>query len=578
MAPLEAAASPPTTRQLVGGSSARSTAPYWVLIAFTVLLKVELMDGFDFPLRDGVGALAVVVLALFGARLILNRTVFRGGDAHPVPLWVVASAGLLLGMVTAVVFMAALHMAGESLSDPPIPGLMLGAVLRGIILFPVVTYLLGLRWWYVIARRAAERELVQAESARIEAGDAVEATRALIIETARREIGPSQRQASELLSVAVHSEAPGDLSRAAASLRLTARSAVRSTSHDLWVDDGSVATIRWRSIIPASIVRYPLPLVLPVLMILGAILVRSYASLGPVITVVLAALIVIGVACAVYLLGRVVIRRIPGAAAVVTLVAVIAAPVLSLLAASPVLDRTLGPTSVAVTTIVSALFAVASSIVLMVRDSGAAVIQSLVDDRARADAQQAALQMMNKRLSRELATHLHGTVQPQLLAASVALDGAVESDDPRAIAEAVAQAEAALGMEVRPPLPGRVPAAGDLVAGLTGRWRALIDLAVEVDAADGDSLPPGVTRALDECLNNAVIHGRATRAEVRISHQADGWRIEVADDGVGPAGGAPGLGGSVLDELTGGNWSLAAGQHGGSVVRAHVPDRGAVAG
>lgn len=559
----------------MGGSSARSIVPYWVIAAFTALLALELVSDFGVPLRDGVGALAVALLALFGARFVLNRTAFRGGDARPVSVGTVAVAGLCLGVVTVAPFVVALQLAGESLSEPPMPGLFLGGVLRSIMLLPVVAYLLGLRRWYVSARRTAERGLVEAEAARIEAGDAVEATRALIIETARRELGPSQREASDLLKVAVRSEAPGDLSRAAASLRIAARSAVRSTSHDLWVDDGSVATIRWRSIIPASLVRYPLPLLLPVLMILGAMVVRSPIRISPSITPLIAAAVVVAVSCAVYLLGRAVIRRVPAAAVPVTLLAVVAAPLLSQAAVSAVSGHTLGPVVMTGTIIVSAAFAVASSIVLMVRDSGAAVIQALVDDRARADAQQAALQMMNKRLSRELATHLHGTLQPQLLAASVALDGAVASDDPRAIADAVAQAEAALGMEVRPPAPEPVPALDDLVAGLTARWRAMLDLSVRVDAARDDVLPAGVARALDECLNNAVIHGCATRAEVRIAHAPDGWQIEVVDDGVGPTGGSPGLGSSVLDELTGGAWSISAGEGTGAVVRAHVPDRAA---
>lgn len=575
MVPLATGGSPPSTRVLVGGASARSSIPYWVLAIFSLILKVELVSGFEFPLRHGIGALAVVVAALFGAKFVLDRTVFRGGDDRPVAMWGVVLIGLLLGVVTVLPFIVALRIAGEDLTTQPIPGLMLAGVLRSGMLFPVAAYLVGLRRWYGTARRAAERELVQAETARIEAGDDVEATRTLIIETARREIGPSQREASDLLGVAARSEAPDDLSRAAASLRSAARSAVRSTSHELWVDDGTAATIRWRSIVPASLVRYPLPLLLPVLTIVGSTVVRAYPRSSPGVVAVLAAAVVIAVAGAVYLLGRAVIARFPAAAAGVTAVAVAVASLLGQFAASVVSDRTVGVISMLVIMVVTGLFTIASSVVLMVRDSGAAVVQSLVDDRARADAQQAALEMMNKRLSRELASHLHGTMQPQLLAASVALDGAVNSDDPRAIANAVAQAEAALGLEVRPPAREAPPVLDDLVAGLTERWRAMLEIAVHVDAAPGDALPVGVARALDECLNNAVIHGCATRAEVRITHAADGWHIEVADDGTGPAGGAPGLGSSVLDELTGGAWSLAPGGHGGTVVRAHVPHRAA---
>lgn len=543
-------------------------------MAFAVILKVELVSEFDFPLRDGIGALTVVIALLFLARLALNRTVFRGGDASPRPLAAVAALGLLLGALSVLPFIVALVVAGESLASQPIPGLMFGGVLRCAVLFPVATYLVGLRHWYVTARSTAERELVQAETARIEASDDVEATRALIIETARREIGPSQQEASALLRAAVRSEAPGDLSLAAASLRSAARSAVRSTSHGLWVDEGTIATIRWRSIVPASLVRYPLPILLAVVTILGATMLRTSGATGATLALLAAAAIVVVVPGAVYLTGRAVIARAPDMAVGVTAVAVLAGPMLGQWAASGVLSRPMPVWSTLVVSVVAAMFTVASSVVLMVRDSGAAVIQALVDDRARADAQQAAFEMMNKRLSRELATHLHGTVQPQLLAASMALDGAVDSDDPRVVAAAVSQAEEALGMSVRPPA-AEAPTArplDDLLAALGARWNAMLDLRISVDAGPDLAPPAGIARALDECLNNAVIHGRATGAQVLIAHRADGWLIQVSDDGTGPQGGAPGLGSAVLDELTGGEWSLAPGGDGGAVVSARMPD------
>jgi signal transduction histidine kinase len=547
-----------------------------VLAVFALFTKLELIRGeIAFPVLDGMGAFAIACVALFTAKLVLDRTVFRACSERPVGVATVALVGLALGILTILPFVGALLIVGVDLSRPTIPGLLLGGALRCVVLFPVVTYLVGLRQWYVTTRRTAEQELVRAETARMEAGDDVDATRALIIETARREISPSQREASDLLKAAVRSESPGDLTRAAESLRSTARTAVRSTSHDLWVDDGTSATIRWRSIVPGALGRYPLPLLLPVLIILGSTIVRSNRVIDPRV-LLLAVVTVVAVPCLLYLAGRAVIARAPRSAIGVTAVAIVAAPVASQVGASAILDRPLVLVTIAGVTLVAATFTVASSVVLMVRDSGAAVIQSLVDDRARADAQQAALNMMNKRLSRELATHLHGTVQPQLLAASVALDGAVESDDPSAIADAVAQAEAALGMEVRPPEEQGLPALDDLVAGLTARWHAMLELDVTANALPGAPAPPGgVTRALDECLNNAVIHGCATRATVSISHVHDGWRIEVADNGVGPAAGAPGLGSSVLDELTGGDWSLDAGPAGGAVLRAHVRDRSA---
>ena len=549
-----------------------------MLAVFALFLKLELLRDGAFMVWEGIGALALSIGALFIAKAVLDRTVFARCDERPVALWVVVVVGLLLGVVSVVPFVVALAWAGVEITDAPFWGLLVSGAVRCAVLFPIAAYLVGMREWYATERRRAEHDLVRAEAARIEAGDAVEATRALVIETARRELGPSQREAAELLQAAVTSEAPADMSRAAESLRTAARSAVRSTSHDLWVDTGSAARIRWRSVVPAAIVRYPLPILLPGLIVFGFVFVRTDIIVNTRWAAIVAAMAAPAVLVAVYLLGRVLIRRAPKAAAVTTALAVVGAPIAALFAAGALLSREPTPLSLGALTAVVASFTIASSVALMIRDSGAAVVQALVDDRSREDAQQAALQMLNARLSRELASHLHGTVQPELVAASVALDAAAGEGDPEAIALAVARAEAALGMGVEGPAPVAAPMreAREVIAAVAARWDPMLDLEVRVqcDADDRDALlPHDVTRVLDECLNNAVVHGGAALARVHIAASGDGWVVEVADDGSGPAGGAPGLGSAMLDEITRGEWSLAEGAGGGAVVRAIIPDR-----
>jgi hypothetical protein len=45
-----------------------------------------------------------------------------------------------------------------------------------------------------------------------------------------------------------------------------------------------------------------------------------------------------------------------------------------------------------------------------------------------------------------------------------------------------------------------------------------------------------------------------------------GLEVRVVDDGVGPRDGAPGLGSAYFAAASGGEWSLAAGEEGGSVL------------
>lgn len=557
----------------------RSPVSYWVLAVFAVFAKLELLRDGAYMMWEGVGALVVSVGLLFAAKAVLDRTVFSRCHEHPVSLWVVVAVGVLLGVISVAPFAAAMAWAGTGITEPPFMGVLASGALRCGLVFPITTYLVGLREWYATERRRAERDLVRAEAARMEAGDAVDATRAVIIETARRELGSSQREAAELLQAAVRSEAPDDMSRAAESLRTAARSAVRSTSHDLWVDGGSAASIRWRSVVPGAIVRYPLPVLLAGLIVFAFILVRSDLVLNPRVGGSAAALAAAAVVVAAYLLGRQVIRRVPRVAPVVTAVVVVGAPVAAQFVAGVFLGRAPTALPLVAMTAVVAVVTVASSVALMIRDSGAAVIQALVDDRAREDAQQAALQMINARLSRELAAHLHGTVQPELVAASAGLDAAVGEGDPAAIAAALARAEAALGMDVDAPFAvvARARPADEMVAAVHGRWDSMLDLHIHLAAAGEDGatalLPDDVARVLDECLNNAVVHGDATTVRVSIAACNGGWAVEVMDDGLGPAGGAPGLGSALLDEITAGDWAIAASADGGAVVRATIPDR-----
>lgn len=172
-------------------TAARAVIPYVVLALFALGLKLELLRADAFVVLDGAGALLVSVIALFAARLVLNRTVFRRCADRPAPLWVVIGAGLVQGVVTVLPFVGVMVWTDVDLSVAPLPGLLVSAVVRCMILFPLITYLVGLREWYRTERERAERELVRAEAARMEAGEAVEATRALMIETARRELGPT---------------------------------------------------------------------------------------------------------------------------------------------------------------------------------------------------------------------------------------------------------------------------------------------------------------------------------------------------------------------------------------------------
>jgi signal transduction histidine kinase len=98
---------------------------------------------------------------------------------------------------------------------------------------------------------------------------------------------------------------------------------------------------------------------------------------------------------------------------------------------------------------------------------------------------------------------------------------------------------------------------------IAGTWQGLcavqiaMDEAAEQVLADDPVLRSIAVEIISEAVSNAVRHGQAANASVRVSAPGAGALvIEVADDGQdrrGPAG--SGLGSQLLDECTT-NWSL----------------------
>lgn len=170
------------------------------------------------------------------------------------------------------------------------------------------------------------------------------------------------------------------------------------------------------------------------------------------------------------------------------------------------------------------------------------------------------------RVSRDLAQHVHGTLQSTLLATAFAIESATRTNDTAAFERAVEEARIAL--QTAPQLES---VETDLRAEVERRlalWEGF--LAIEATVLVDDPLPPAairdIGRALEEGISNAHKHGRATRIDVTVAPEAGGIRLDVADDGRGPLSGVPGMGSRVLDEIAPGGWSVRPGPQGGAVL------------
>lgn len=159
-------------------------------------------------------------------------------------------------------------------------------------------------------------------------------------------------------------------------------------------------------------------------------------------------------------------------------------------------------------------------------------------------------------VAREAAQSLHGPVQARLAACAVAMQTASRTGDTDTYRDALRQAQSALDaplLEVR-------TRSYDLQATLDAvaePWRGLVDVSIDIeDACIPATDPIRVEKIVEEAITNSVRHGRARAVHVSVSGKGGDTVVEVDDDGIGPAGGNPGWGATLLTRLSDGQWEL----------------------
>ena len=506
-----------------------------------------------------------------------NRVVAARYADRPVPLWLVAAVSLAITMASIVLPLIEAATGQD--------GLVLEAVARQVVpsralvfaYYLLFMYLVGLRQWYADARSSALAQLVQARADNLVASGALAAALATAVADARSMSSGSRAVADEMVAQAIQSSDAAASSEAARAVRDAARTSVRTSGHRMWVDAPAVReSMPWREIFAVSLRAHPLPMAAAALLgVYGCLLhagrLGGINPPGGMVT----ALIYLAWLALVFIAGRAVIRRWPRVAPLVTVAAVLLVSVVPTLVpglVDPVLATFVSGANTLAITGYTLVLVVGTSVLLTARDSAGAVIAGLWEARREAEVDRRVLDEATARLQRDVAQHVHGTVQPGLIAASIAIDEAVKHGDRAALLSALEDARAALDADFTPPTAPAEVGLTDVLDDLRARWAGLLDVQC---AGPVPQLAPAVVDAaeevIQECLNNAYIHGGARHAQVDIATAPDGRTVVVvSDDGSGPGGGAPGLGSAIIAQATRGEWLLAPGDGGGAVVRAEL--------
>lgn len=550
----------PTLRDRVGGRWAVSWVTFVVLGAIGVL-GVSL-NAFPSP-ADWLLASAFATAALGLVFVLAHFTVLRNRTIRPVPVWLVVAVGALAGGVRGVVIVAAVQDVGGALARPW-PVFVLAGAFAGALGMVGIALVMDMLFRLRDQRAALRTRLVALREQDLERSGLADA----MTDAVYGEVADVLDDARRHLDVPVGEADLEDRLAVAQNLRESVDRTLRPLSHRLYAAGGEqqsdVSEGRLRPAWLMSLPVFPLPVAIVILLFTAG------ASDYP-----LAGLLVGAVAFVVLGLVSLASRRWPALRAVQLVVGAVAlflGGALSMLLVRSVADAPRGWVVIVVPALVMVVFMLLVSAVGAVLGETADTIQRLQQQVVAREVDAHVANREIARASREVAQHVHGTLQSQLLATAFAIERAADADDDAAFQEALAEARAALEQgAVRRVAPRDLQAELDDLAGL---WRGFVEVSVEIDPA----LPPlpsstvgDIARIAGEAVANARKHGLARHAHVVVAAAPGAARVTVTDDGVGPSGGVPGMGSAWLDFIVPGGWRLRPAPDGGAQLEVALP-------
>jgi hypothetical protein len=157
--------------------------------------------------------------------------------------------------------------------------------------------------------------------------------------------------------------------------------------------------------------------------------------------------------------------------------------------------------------------------------------------------------------SRRAAAILHGRVQNRILGSAVRIGGS--SGDHRSEIDALILQLKALGeVEVEAPL-------NEALDQLVANWQGVLLVSWEIEGTPR-LVSMNVVESIQEGVTNAHKHGLANSVTIKVRFDYKSIAVEIADDGIGPRGGMPGVGQRLLDTI--GPWKLTSQRNGGSLL------------
>lgn len=555
-------------REIIGGRWAISWQLFWINAPLSILSVplAQFADERNAPLLSWTIASAVGYLLVAPLVHLADRTAFRNRATQPVPISWVALLGFALGFIKSLLTTNLVTVLEPKLIVPTIglrasvTGLTIAATL------PIGAYIMHQFDQVRQERFALLEERIRYSQLQLQEQELTKQLRLTAVEAVSSDISESMNAIRRTMDQTQQWDLEARWTALSDTITEIAQSRIRPLSRELW-DRASdrLQSLQVRDLMKLALLQYCFA---PgfVSLIYGMSVFAWGARWNGVTYQLLWSIGVSGVIFAVARPIRYVVRRLDSLVLALILPAVVGAGIAALPAPLNTQQAvgSLGA-SIAVTSAWMAIVNVLAAFGAAAVAGPAALLQRLEaevsDQRVRAWA----AQRETRRISRELAKHIHGRLQSRLMAASLSQGSA----DTTAIAELEQTLTAPLA-EFLNPASLTVEQAIEQVC---QNWQGLLDVSCDIDPSvtlighDAEF----VVAVIEEALTNASRHGWADKAEIRLDQSGSHVTLEVADNGVGPRIGEPGLGTKLYSSDLRASWSLDARDGGGSVLRLRLP-------
>ncbi len=560
-------------RSRLGGRWAVSWQGYLLLFPISVPLGLLVVPALSTSSTWLLGlAVAVVAYAVTGLILWLaSATVLRLRAVDPAPVWLVVVVGGLAWASRSAVFALAIQRAGLPSDTSAVQRLIVGFLL-GALLVPGIAWVLATLNDFQRERERLLSDLVRRELAAEGSATYLQVMREDLLDRV------STRMHQEAAPHEGEGDPSGDAPGAAMERQLAdLERAVRKISHELADSTWGQARAKTRitvTMISVAVSRRPFTLwpLLPYLVVCYLFVAR----LMPPSAALVVALAAVAWAAAVALLGEAVGRRWAGPSGlrfgVFVLLLLLSGPVAEIGHLVTGASTSMGANLVIAVSASVTVVMVAGGLAHALNVSEAAVLADLEASISDAEVRAGARAREEARLQREIAIHLHGTVAANVTAATMRLRQAIDEGDVLIAKAAYAEACQLLDSDLRTTMLAEQSDLSALIRELAESWDGIADVRATITGEQG--LPPSTVRdivsVITEAVSNAVRHARATRVDVLVAVSSTVIDIEVVDDGNATGAAGRGLGSSLFDHVSPGDWERSANPSGGTSVRLHV--------